>query len=38
VANQNSNEIITFIRDEKTGLIKETGKPVLIPAPVCIIF
>lgn len=38
VANQTSNEIITFSRDEKTGLLKETGKPLRVPAPVCIIF
>ncbi|AIM38734.1 hypothetical protein KO02_20040 [Sphingobacterium sp. ML3W] len=38
VANQTTNEVVTFARNEKTGLLKETGKPVRIPAPVCIIF
>lgn len=38
VANQTNNEIVTFSRDEKTGLLKETGNRVHVPAPVCIIF
>ena len=38
VANQNTNNIITFKIDNSTGKLTETGKSVTIPAPVCIKF
>ncbi|UIR56253.1 lactonase family protein [Sphingobacterium sp. SRCM116780] len=38
VANQTTNEIVVFNRDEKTGLLTDSGKTVSIPSPVCIIF
>ncbi|HMK26641.1 MAG TPA: lactonase family protein [Chitinophagaceae bacterium] len=34
--NQNSNEIIIFKRDLKTGLLTDTGKRILIGKPVCL--
>jgi 6-phosphogluconolactonase len=36
VANQNSNNILIFRIDPKTGLLKATGKPITIPSPVCL--
>ena len=36
VANQNSDEIVIFKRDKKTGLLTDTGKRISIPNPVCI--
>lgn len=38
VANQNSDDIIVFKRDQKTGLIKPTGGKISIGAPVCLKF
>ncbi len=38
VANQDSNEIIIFKRDLKTGLLTPTGKKILISRPVCMKF
>jgi 6-phosphogluconolactonase len=36
VANQRSDNIVIFRIDPKTGLLKATGKPIAIPAPVCL--
>ena len=36
VANQNSNEIVIFKRDIKTGLLTDTGKRIAVGKPVCI--
>ena len=38
VANQNSDKIIVFKRDEKTGLLAATGTKISIGAPVCLVF
>lgn len=38
VANQDSNEIIIFKRDQKTGLITPTGKTIQVSKPVCLKF
>ncbi|MBA4055338.1 MAG: 3-carboxymuconate cyclase [Marivirga sp.] len=38
VGNQNSDEIIIFKRDHKTGLLKDSGKKIAIGAPVCLKF
>jgi 6-phosphogluconolactonase len=38
VANQESNEITIFKRDQKTGLLSPTGKKIEISRPVCIKF
>jgi 6-phosphogluconolactonase len=38
VANQDSNEIIMFIRDKKTGLLTPTGGKIQINKPVCLKF
>ncbi|MEK6781221.1 MAG: lactonase family protein [Bacteroidota bacterium] len=38
VGNQNSDEIIIFRRDQKTGLLTSTGKKISIGAPVCLQF
>lgn len=38
VANQNTNNIVLFSRDAKTGLLTDTGKEISVPAPVCILF
>jgi 6-phosphogluconolactonase len=38
VANQDSNEIIIFKRDPKTGLITPTGKKIQVSKPVCLKF
>lgn len=38
VANQNSDNIIVFKRDQKTGLLTTTGKKISIGAPVCLKF
>jgi 6-phosphogluconolactonase len=35
-ANQNGNNIVIFRIDAKTGLLKEMGKPIEIPSPVCL--
>lgn len=35
VANQQSDEIVIFSRDEKTGLLKDTGKRIGVKKPVC---
>lgn len=36
VANQNTNNIVIFKRDKKTGLLAPTGKQIEIPNPVCL--
>jgi 6-phosphogluconolactonase len=36
VANQDSNNIVVFSRDNKTGLLKETGYQIIVPNPVCL--
>lgn len=38
VANQNSNDIVIFKRDQKTGLLTPTGKKILVDKPVCLKF
>lgn len=37
-ANQNSNDVIIFKRDLKTGLLTDTGKKISIDKPVCLKF
>lgn len=36
VANQKTNNIVIFKRDKKTGLLKDTGKQIEVPSPVCL--
>ncbi len=36
VANQNSDNIVIFKRDKKTGLLKETQNQINLPKPVCL--
>jgi 6-phosphogluconolactonase len=38
VANQDSNEIIIFKRDQKTGLLTSTGGKIQVTKPVCLKF
>jgi 6-phosphogluconolactonase len=38
VGNQNSDSIIIFKRDQKTGLLRPTGKEISIGSPVCLKF
>ena len=38
VANQNSNNIVTFQIDPVTALLKETGLETTVPSPVCLKF
>jgi 6-phosphogluconolactonase len=38
VANQNSNDIIIFKRNLKTGLLTPTGQKILVDKPVCLKF
>jgi 6-phosphogluconolactonase len=38
VANQNTNDIIIFKRDKKTGLLTPTGKKIEVEKPVCLKF
>jgi len=38
VANQNSDNIVVFQRDNKTGKLKNTGKMMEVGAPVCLVF
>ncbi len=35
-ANQESDNIVIFKRDKKTGLLKETGTEIHVPKPVCL--
>ncbi|MCU7551453.1 lactonase family protein [Chitinophagaceae bacterium LB-8] len=36
VANQETNNIVIFKRDQQTGLLQPTGKQIEIPKPVCL--
>ena len=36
VANQNSNEVVVFKRDTKTGLLTDTGNRISVGKPVCL--
>jgi len=36
VANQNTNNVVVFRIDEKTGLLKDSGRSLTIPSPVCL--
>jgi 6-phosphogluconolactonase len=38
VGNQNSDEIILFKRNKKTGMLSNTGKKISVGKPVCLIF
>lgn len=38
VANQNTNEVIIFTRDQKTGMLSPTGKKIEVEKPVCLKF
>ena len=38
VANQNSDDIFFFKRDQKTGLLSSTGKKITVSMPVCLKF
>ncbi|MCU0404686.1 MAG: lactonase family protein [Chitinophagaceae bacterium] len=38
VANQNSNNIVVFHRDNSTGLLNPTGEELKLPSPVCLAF
>lgn len=38
VANQDTNDVIVFKRDQKTGLLSPTGKKIQISKPVCLKF
>ncbi len=38
VANKDTDEIVLFRVDEKTGMIKDSGKRIPIPSPVCMLF
>jgi 6-phosphogluconolactonase len=38
VANQNSGDIIVFRRDQKSGLLTDTGKKITVDKPVCLKF
>jgi 6-phosphogluconolactonase len=38
VGNQNSNDIVIFKRDSKTGKLTDTGKKVELCSPVCLVF
>ncbi|TAH10411.1 MAG: lactonase family protein, partial [Sphingobacteriia bacterium] len=38
VANQNSDEIVVFKRDQNSGLLTDTKERIKVGAPVCIQF
>lgn len=38
VANQNTDEVVIFSRDTKTGLVEDTGHRIAVGAPVCLLF
>ncbi len=38
VANQNSDEVVIFKRDKKSGLLADTGKRISVGKPVCLKF
>ena len=37
-ANQNSDSIVAFRIDKKTGKLTATGQKIEVPSPVCIVF
>ncbi|MBP3269733.1 MAG: beta-propeller fold lactonase family protein, partial [Bacteroidales bacterium] len=38
VACRDSDEVQVFSRDSETGLLKDTGRDIKIPHPVCVLF
>jgi 6-phosphogluconolactonase (cycloisomerase 2 family) len=38
VANQDSNNIVVFGRDERSGKLKALDRTVQTPSPVCLLF
>jgi 6-phosphogluconolactonase len=38
VANQRSNSVVVFARDEKTGRLTSTREHIELPSPVCLRF
>lgn len=38
VANQGSNEIVCFYRNQETGLLTDTGERIKVPNPTCIVW
>lgn len=38
IGNQNSNNIVIFKRDQKTGILTDTGKKIDLCLPVCLVF
>jgi 6-phosphogluconolactonase len=38
VANQKSDNIVVFRRDQKTGRLSSTGQVAQVPSPVCLKF
>ena len=36
VANQQTNEVVIFKRDKKSGLLSDSGKRISVGAPVCL--
>lgn len=38
VANQNTDEVVVFARDLRTGLLSDTGNRIAVGAPVCLVF
>jgi 6-phosphogluconolactonase len=37
-ANQDSDSVVTFAIDAKTGALKQVGEPLNVPMPVCVFF
>jgi 6-phosphogluconolactonase len=37
-ANQDTNDIVIFRRDRKSGLLQDTGKRIQLDKPVCLKF
>lgn len=38
VANQNTDEVVVFLRDTETGMLTDTGQRIVVPSPVCLVF
>lgn len=38
VANQSSDEMVIFNRDNETGMLSDSGKRIKVPTPVCIVW
>jgi 6-phosphogluconolactonase len=38
VANQDSDEMVIFNRNTKTGMLSDSGKRIPVPSPVCIVW